>query len=143
MKFPYVKLGLDDRSVVSGKMSVCRPIIPIKISNGLENIQYEALLDSGADTSIFDAEIGEILGLDVRSGGAWKFGGVQKTGRQSIAYAHTVTIIVGGKSYPTRVCFSYDISKSGYGILGQEGFFDLFSIKFDLTKEEVEIKEKI
>mgnify|MGYP001607964096 FL=1 len=38
--------------------------------------------------------------------------------------------------------FSYDIAKHGFGILGQKGFFDIFVVKFDLVKEEIELKEK-
>jgi hypothetical protein len=142
MKFPYVKVPLKERSVITGKMSVDRPIIPIKLFHGKQEVRYEALLDSGADTSIFDAEIGELLGIDVKTGSVWKFGGVQNVKKAAVAYAHTITLSIGGHKYPTRVCFSYDISTSGYGILGQAGFFDLFSICFDLTKERIEIKDK-
>jgi hypothetical protein len=40
------------------------------------------------------------------------------------------------------VGFSSDIAKHGYGILGQKGFFNLFVVKFDYRKAEVEIKAK-
>lgn len=29
-----------------------------------------------------------------------------------------------------------------YGIVGQKGFFDLFIVRFDLLKEEVELKPR-
>ncbi|MDO8259932.1 MAG: hypothetical protein Q7T50_00350 [Candidatus Magasanikbacteria bacterium] len=38
--------------------------------------------------------------------------------------------------------FSYDIAKHGYGVLGQKGFFDLFAVKFDLKKEQIELTPK-
>ena len=37
---------------------------------------------------------------------------------------------------------SVDISEKSYGILGQRGFFDIFTVKFDLTKEEIELNPK-
>jgi len=53
-----------------------------------------------------------------------------------------VVINIGGWNYKTTVGFSYDIAKHGFGILGQKGFFDIFVVKFDLLKEEIELKEK-
>ena len=58
------------------------------------------------------------------------------------AYLHQVNLEIGGIQFKTDVGFSYDISDRGYGIFGQKGFFDLFSVKFDLQKEEVELKER-
>ena len=44
--------------------------------------------------------------------------------------------------YKTTIGFSYDIARHGYGILGQKGFFDIFVVKFDLIKEEIELKQR-
>jgi hypothetical protein len=40
-----------------------------------------------------------------------------------------------------KVGFMPSLSKNGHGLLGQYGFFDLYSIKFDLLKGEIELKE--
>lgn len=138
MKFRYSKNSLDKKSAFFGS-SILRPIIPVKISaNGL-TVGYAALIDSGADFCIFDAEIGGYLNIDIKKGEKITFGGIQdKNG--STAYLHSVDINIGGWDYKTRVGFSYNIAKHGYGILGQKGFFDLFTIKFDLSKEEIELK---
>jgi hypothetical protein len=45
-----------------------RPVVPIVLKNGNTRIGYEVLVDSGADLCIFDAEIGEALGIDVKKG---------------------------------------------------------------------------
>lgn len=58
------------------------------------------------------------------------------------AYIHRVSVNIGGKSYETDIGFSYDISKYGYGVLGQKGFFDMFVVIFDLEKERIELKER-
>lgn len=64
MKFDYFKLPLSKRSDFFGH-SVLKPIIPVQVSNGKNKLEYAALIDSGADFCIFDAEIGECLGLDI------------------------------------------------------------------------------
>lgn len=102
---------------------------------------YSALIDSGADFCIFDAEIGEYLGLAVPSGMEVKFGGIQERGG-AVAYLHDVSLTIGGNLYKTRVGFSSDIAKHGYGILGQKGFFELFAVIFHYAKEEIELKTR-
>lgn len=100
------------------------------------------MIDSGADFCIFDAEVGEALGLDIQSGTEVQFGGIQSLGGAK-AYIHSVNLEIGGHQFKADVGFSYDISRNGYGILGQKGFFDKSIVKFDLIKEEIEIRERI
>lgn len=141
MVFKYFEFPLKATSNVLGK-SILRPIIPIKISlNGIA-ARYAALIDSGADFCIFDAEIGEYLGINVKSGLKEVFGGVQE-GKGSVAYFHEITLSIGGHDAKTLVGFSYDIAKHGYGLLGQRGFFDIFIVKFDLIKKEIELKPRV
>ncbi len=141
MKFKYRRLDLCPSSDFFGKF-ILKPIIPIKISRGDIIVKYAALIDSGADFCIFDAGIGEYLGLKVKSGIEVGFGGIQNAGTAK-AYLHQVNLEIGGIQFKTDIGFSYDISGRGYGIFGQRGFFDLFSVKFDLQKEDIELKERI
>jgi hypothetical protein len=140
MKFYYSKVLLPVKSEILGS-SILKPIIPVKIIVGDKVIRYSALVDSGADFCIFDAEIGENLGLDIKSGKRELFGGIQARGGAE-AYFHEVKLNVGGWEYKTIVGFSYDIAKHGFGVLGQKGFFDIFMVKFDLLKGEIELKER-
>jgi len=140
MKFPYVKIPLPVRSPYFGT-SIIKPIIPIKITFNSKGVVYSALIDSGADFCIFDSEIGEYLGIDIKTGTKVGFGGKQERGG-AVAHLSEVILTVGGNQYKTTVGFSSDIAKHGYGILGQKGFFNLFVVKFDYRKAEVEIKAK-
>jgi predicted aspartyl protease len=139
MKFSYFKFPLVPRSEFFGNY-ILKPIISVKVINGNNSLNYDALIDSGADFCIFDAEIGEVLEIDVKSGRKEIFGGIQEKGGAE-AFFHNVKINIGGWEYKTKIGFSYDIAKHGYGILGQKGFFDIFSVKFDYLKAEIEIKE--
>jgi len=90
MKFRYFKFRLEKPNPIFGK-AILKPIIPFEILvNGL-SLRYAALIDSGADFCIFDAEIGEILGIDIRSGTQIEFGGIQER-KGAIAYIHPVEI---------------------------------------------------
>ena|SRR3989344_5577930 len=137
MKFRYYKLPLRNQSDFFG-YSILKPIIPIGLTMRGKLFDYAALIDSGADFCIFDAGIGEALDIDVKSGRKITFSGIQDAGGAQ-AYVHEVTIVIGGWEHKTMVGFSYDIASDGYGILGQKGFFDLFIVKFDFLKEEVEL----
>jgi hypothetical protein len=141
MKFPYVKFPLERPSEVFGK-AILKPIIPIKIKVKENSLDYNAVIDSGADFCIFDAEVGEYLGLNIKSGIREEFGGVVGSEKGEVFF-HKVILNVGGWDYETIVGFSYEIAKFGFGILGQKGFFDIFVVKFDLSKEEIEIKPRI
>ncbi|MBI2611713.1 hypothetical protein HYW54_03135 [Candidatus Gottesmanbacteria bacterium] len=142
MKFAYKKIPIFPHSSYLG-ISVLRPIIPAIISYGGNSLKYDVLIDSGADFCILPAEIGEYLGIDIKSRTKQEFGGIQEQGKtRAVAYMHEVILNIGGYDYKTTVGFSYDIAKMGYGILGQKGFFNLFKIQFDYRKGEVELKEK-
>ncbi|MFA4880666.1 MAG: aspartyl protease family protein [Candidatus Doudnabacteria bacterium] len=130
MKFKYKKYG----------RGIIRPIIPIEISYKSNSVPYEVLIDSGADFCIFDAEIGEVLGIDIYEGEEQKVGGI--TGVVQPYYIHPVKVKVGGWCYAIKVGFLPEIARLGYGVVGQKGFFNLFMVKFDYQKEEIELKPR-
>ncbi|HEY4514567.1 MAG TPA: hypothetical protein VJJ22_00185 [Candidatus Paceibacterota bacterium] len=140
MKFDYSKIPLDESSTLFGSF-LLRPVIKIEIGFGKEKIPYLGLIDSGADFSIFDAQIGELLGIEVNAGIPVIFSGAEIS-RGSVAYIHGVDMIIGTKKLKTKVAFSYNISDSGHGLLGQIGFFEHFIVKFYYSKKEVELKAK-
>ena len=133
MKFSYKRYGPN----------TVRSVIPIKLVKGDRSFGYEVLVDSGADLCIFHAEIGEILGIDVKKGAAREVFGVG--GKASVYYLHKVTVEVGGWPFEIEAGFMPDVSgrRMPYGVVGQKGFFDIFVVKFDLLKEEIELKQRI
>lgn len=54
MKFRYHKLLLKERSPFFGS-TILKPIIAVKVIIKDKELNYEALMDSGADFCIFDA----------------------------------------------------------------------------------------
>lgn len=120
--------------------SILRPVIPIEVTYENTTVPYEVLVDSGADTCIFDAQIAEILRIDLRKGKEQKVAGI--TGMAESYYIHPVVITIGSWKYKVKVGFLPNIGKFGYGVVGQKGFFDIFVVKFDLLKEEIELKQR-
>lgn len=139
IRFHYKKIiGFEGKTQ---RIVAIRPIIPLRIRHGNRQIRYEALVDSGADFCIFHAELGRILGFDVEKGIRRLFGGV--TGQAGTAFIHPVTIDLEGYETEINCGFSDDISGDGYGILGQDGFFDNFKVMFDKRAGKVELVPKI
>jgi hypothetical protein len=134
MKFPYKRFA---RGVFPPDI---RPIITIKLSHNDQSIRQEVLVDSGVDLCLFDAEIGEALGIPVTSGEEKTLLGATSAKPQPF-YLHPVTINVGGWDYAIEAGFVPNFAPT-YGIVGQVGFFSLFVVKFDYQKEEVEIRRK-
>jgi hypothetical protein len=130
VKFRYKKYG-----------PFLRPVIPIKVRHAERSVSYEVLVDSGADLCIFDAEIGALIGIDIEKGEKNRVGGI--AGQTAEYYIHPVKIEVGGWPYNIRAGFLPRVAGGcNYGVVGQRGFFDLFIVRFDLLKEEVELKER-
>jgi hypothetical protein len=129
MKFRYKKYG----------PTTFRPVIPIEIIHKNIEVPYEVLVDSGADVNIFDAQLAEILELDLPSGKVAKVAGI--TGYEETYYVHKLDLKIGGHLFKDlEVGFLKQIGQYGYGVVGQTGFFDLFTVKFDLIKKEIELK---
>ncbi len=131
MKFKYKRFGQSPR-----------PVIEIRVKNKNQSLRYEVLVDSGADICLFDSGLGEAIGLDVKTGKMREIFGVG--GKTSIYYLHTAIIEVGGWEYEIEAGFMPEVSGRvmPYGIVGQKGFFENFIVKFDLLKEEIELKRR-
>lgn len=133
MKFKYKKF------LRGAFPAIIRPIIPVKLSYKERTFAHEALVDSGADVCLFDADIGEPLGIDIESGEKAEVVGI--TGESEPCYWHNITLNIGGHDVKTRVGFKRNLASS-YGIVGQQGFFNFFVVKFDHQKEEIELLPK-
>lgn len=129
MKFKYKKYS----------PTVLRPVIPIELAFNGKSIKYEVLVDSGADINIFDAEIADILGIDMKFGATDTVTGI--TGVAKTFFICSLDLIVGGHEFKNvEAGFLPEFGAYGYGVVGQKGFFDKFAIKFELSKKEIELK---
>jgi len=140
MKFRYQKRPSDSSGAFPNRKNILRPIIPVGLWNKGNFITTDALIDSGADDCIFSAEIGEAIGLKITQGKKNQYMGV--SGKSVDVYFHRINIEIGGHKFDNSyIGFSFHTGFKG-GLLGQEGFFNLFKIIFNLPKEEIELRRR-
>jgi hypothetical protein len=113
-----------------------RPVIPVRVATADRWIDYEVLVDSGADLCIFDAELAERLGLDLESGEPAVVAGA--TGGAHDVFIHPVELTVGPRTFGARVAFMS--TSEPYGLAGQRGFFSQFRVTFDQPKGQLELQ---
>ncbi|OGH19717.1 MAG: hypothetical protein A3D74_03190 [Candidatus Levybacteria bacterium RIFCSPHIGHO2_02_FULL_37_13] len=124
--FKYVQAGLW-----------YRPIVRVTLKFNKIEFNYLALIDSGADFNIFHADIAKILKIDLsKLKNPVNFSGIKGGG---IGYFTSIDLGVEGNFVNTPVVFSNDISDNGYGILGQQGFFNNYKIDFDYRLRRIEL----
>lgn len=139
MKYKYSQFPAQPSPAFPDLKEVWRPAVPITICHKTQEFGYLALVDSGADSCIFHGYIGEMIGLSVRSGKITPLYGVT-SGKGEVFY-HRVELVIAGWKFKTKVGFSYDLQYP-LGILGQQGFFEFFSIVFDFKKRVVDLRPK-
>lgn len=89
--------------------------------------RFEAVVDTGSDYCLFEARIGETIGIKIKSGSEGDLGGVIVGPRTKIYY-HNVKLLVGVDMVEIKAGFSWDLSEN---LLGQNGFFSNFLVTFD------------
>ncbi|MAG44738.1 hypothetical protein CL633_02510 [bacterium] len=130
MKFNY-------RQVAPG---ILRPIIPVNIKYKKLSVPYAVLVDSGADFCIFHSDVADILGIPFQKGEQQQLVGV--TGNPVPMFIYPITLEIGGWDYKIKAGFTKFVSKYGYGVVGQKGFFEHFTVKFDYQKTKINIVPK-
>jgi hypothetical protein len=130
MKFPYLRnAGYDT------------PIIPLTLRRGDLCIVTEALVDSGAASSVFDAQFARLLGIHAPDQDGTKVVFEGASGHPLVGYRHEVTIEISGHQFTKiPIAFTRDMPDNAVNILGQEGFFDLFPITFTYSEREIELR---
>lgn len=116
---------------------IIRPIIPIILKSSNKVALYSALIDSGSDYCIFGLDVAEGMDIKLNSNHKIKFIGI---GKEEIeGFWSNIEMRIGEKTYQTKIIFA-DISSTGYGILGQQGFFDHFDVRLSYQKQTIDIE---
>lgn len=131
MEYDYVRIGSAERPML--------PVAVRKIGPGGNEIHLEALVDSGADDNVFDAQYADLLGIrDLEEGIAIKLAGI--TGIEKTGYSHEVILKFDSYSFYTSVIFLPDMEEDMKAILGQTGFFDFVQVTFRRSKGIFDVK---
>ena len=133
MKFPYIKTPSADPR----KKWASRPMIQIMLFGPSGSITVWALIDSGADKCLFHSALGKEIGLVIEKGEKEDFSGIE--GEKITAYLHQIQLQVVGIDEKAEIAAGFTDAKGVFAILGQEGFFDAFRIKFEKNHNAIEI----
>ncbi len=133
MKYRYTSFFPPDRTLKFIKKS----IVSIEVFGPKDSKNFDALVDSGADCSLFNIQVAEVLGIDLSNARPARFTGI--SGQIDGYRLEKIKIKVDGlnKSVEIPVCFIKSPTVSL--LLGQEGFFDQYRIRFEKDHDTFEI----
>lgn len=142
MKKNYTRLPLDQPNpAFKGEITIWLPLLNVRVgSNHKQTPRIPAVVDSGSHCCIFRADLAEYLGLDLKKGIEGTMGGVSQ-GMKEPVYYHRVKLYVES-DWVLDIMAGFIKKLSVAGILGRNGFFDNFKVKFDqsLTPHILEIE---
>ena len=125
LKVPYTPWRLRATQEI-----VYRPSLVVELQTPQTLLRILSIVDSGADYCLFPSSVGTFLGLEINKGHLRQFTGVG--GMEQSSYFHKVNLsISAGPQFMDSVGFSEGLDSLGCGILGQEGFFDRFEVRFN------------
>ena len=111
------------------------PLIKVILIGPKEKIKMLALLDSGADYSLFSLEVAEKLGIKKEGGKRISLQGV--IGGEFPGYLHKVRVQVNGMRFNCKIVFS----EVKTALLGRDNFFLPFLITFNEKHQKVLLRE--
>src|SRR5215218_546554 len=94
MKFEYKKVP---GSANPTDPWVRKPYLTIRLSAEGKTVQLDALVDSGAEASLFHSSVAKVLGFDLKAGLKKEYYGI--TGEPAVCYFHPVWLQVVGLSH--------------------------------------------
>lgn len=131
VKFPYKPFPLTEPDPVTKLDFAWRAAIKVLLwYNHKRSAPLEAILDTGSDHCIFNAEIGDALGVPVTRGAPIQLTGFMRDAKAT-GFLHRINMTVAAQSFEAPIVFVYGLT--AVGILGQAGFFDHFVATFDWT----------
>jgi hypothetical protein len=137
MQFKYEKVPNPEHPAAPW---IPLPIIRVRLYHGQNIVQVNAMVDSGAQASIFHAVVAHKLGIDLKTGLRHEFFGV--SGHTIESYFHTVQFQIVGSNEKLELAVAFTESPGVGALLGQSDFFQHHKITFERYKERIEIKPR-
>jgi hypothetical protein len=132
MKYKY----LTSINRIPNKPHFRKPIVDVELFGPTSSIPTIALLDSGADFSLFNIEYAKAIGVDIAKCEKDRTVGVE--GGTKEIYMTELEIQVKDLN-KIKIPVGFIDSRSVTGLIGQTGFFDSHRIKFERDHNSFEI----
>ncbi len=105
--------------------------------NSRRHIRIRALIDSGAEHTVFGEQVARQLGINLLDNQRVVLQGV---GGEVSGYLAKVDLQLGTIRWTTDAIFSNGI-EAGSGLLGQLGFFQFFTVTFLYSRGDITIRQ--
>ena len=115
------------------------PLLQAFVRHNVNMQHVLGLVDSGSVDCVFPASIGELLGIDIRSGRPHEFHGFDLRAVQG--FVHNVHLQVAGFTHWVNLDVVF-LESEGMTILGQRGFFESYQVVFERWARRFEINTK-
>ena len=103
------------------------PIIPLLVGFGNDWVPINALVDSGANLCIFNADVGRALGIEIEKGEKLILSGIAG---KITSFVHKIKLNIEGEEMEVEAAFTDELAVS-INLLGRKDLFERFSITFD------------
>ena len=113
------------------------PVVEVELIGPKRKLKVKALIDSGADVSLFRAEVADYLGISLEKGKKIFLGGI---GGKISTYIHTLPLRFNNYSLNCKIAFSREI-QTPVNLLGRDNFFWPFLITFNGKFQKVLIEK--
>jgi len=134
MKYQYTSVYNPDTKQKLKK----RPIVEIELFGKKGTIKTLALIDSGADRSLFNIQFAREIGINLTNAKEEGFIGIGDIKPIQCCISE-VEIKIEGIDNKIKITAGFISSDSVNALLGQEGFFDNYRIKFEKDHDVFEI----
>ena len=137
---PYKRFAIPSRGDFSARVKYA-PVISTILENKTSRLafSFDCIVDSGADYCVFPAHLGELIGLNVELGERLPMYGIG--GRETLYFHHIKIIMIIENQALEFKCFagfSKKMNLKGFGLLGRQGFFNLFK-KIEFLENQREL----
>jgi len=140
--FPYLPFAIKPSPAFPQGRTALRPVVRLTLANGQQTVACYAIVDSGADNCVFPLTFVQPLGLDPLLTSAESTSGVGSYAVPTFFWDIVVHLHGTPISFPGRAGFTDGPNRIGLGLLGQDGFFNRFGVRFDLCRSasfEIEV----
>lgn len=104
-----------------------RPFVAVRLKDGVGHVDTWALIDSGADCSLFHTDWAEVFGITLEP---QRLQTTQGVGASIPIWFHEMELEVCGKALRCPVGFS-PAAPRAFGLLGRADFFSAFLVGFN------------
>jgi hypothetical protein len=133
VKYKYTVVA--GAETVAGKF-VKRPVVEIEISHKKQARKFLAVIDSGADNTLMPSYIADVLGIDRRGCPQYSVMGISMEPIEGFIADIDFLVRKQTVKFTAPVVF---IERNIPILLGQEGFFDTYRIRFEKDHDIFEV----